>query len=150
MRYFLITLAAFMLLAAPAFAADVDVEVNIDKIIQWDAPTTYDKWVINIEAPGDYGTKEWNSPDSVKIESNVNWKVSGAMTGWVADNTLDTNNWVMKGQWDGKGWVDLDNDLYNDGPGTYSAKLKLQLSGMALVDGYGQATTTVTFTLAEN
>ena len=155
-RYLLISLAAFLLLVSPAFAAtndiqDVDVEVNISQIVEWDFPGG--DFIINITGFGDYngGSFTWASND-ITINTNSDWNITAVMTAWSKPGTLDVSDWVLKAGWDTfvkKTLTTSVQDLMNsDQPPTGDTdKLHLDLSGLSIDDGWGTATTTVTFTL---
>ena len=162
MRYFFISLLAFVLLAVPAFAwnsadHDVVVTVTISEILEWDyagGPA----WGITIDDWGDYQTTPylWDSGTTlINIRSNTDWHLAAVRDAWsMTSGELSMDDWVVKGQWDGETLQTITTTavtLY-DGVAGYddSKKLKMELHGVSADDGWGVGTTTVTFSLVKD
>jgi hypothetical protein len=117
MRYFLLSLAAFLLLAIPAFAANdhCDVTVTIDNQCYFDVTT----------GSLDFAGGTWDATTGWSFtaqDMNYNW--------WANYNATFTATWAP-GTWNAGLTLSIVPGYENLGPGSGSSALSVDVSGTA-------------------
>jgi len=161
MRYFLLCLAAFMLLAIPVFAVDFDtvnVKVTIGDLswYEFTAPDVeFDVTQAVVGTGGSLGNLEQDNAFTGNVKTNLQWTISAYMPAYTASwanlvISLRKNGvlpWVPV-----KTTAALTGTVMTGGPGENSLGMDIQLSGLTwtMIPADGPQTKVLTLTYVTN